>query len=61
MSKNDLRNYLKTQYMKMYSYCQSFKLTNYLKACERVGMGTYDDLRYLALPRQVFDFHAAVI
>ena len=37
--------------MKMYSYCLSFKWTNYLKACDGGGMGI-DDLRIpcLAMP-----------
>ena len=44
VSMNDLRINLKRNIMKMYSFCQSFKLTNYLKACEREGMGI-DGLR----------------
>ena len=36
--------------MKVYSYCQSFKLANYLKACEREGMGI-DDLRIPCLAK----------
>ena len=45
MKMNDLTIILKRNIMKMYSYCLSFKWTNYLKACEGEGMGIDDDLR----------------
>ena len=44
VSMNDLTITLKRNIMKMYSYCQRFKLANYLKAFEREGMGI-DDVR----------------
>ena len=56
MKLNDLTIILKRHIMKMYSYCLSFKWTNYLKACEREGMGI-DDLRIPCLtsrPRTFF-------
>ena len=44
MKMNDLTIILKRNITKKYSYCLSFKCTNYLKACEGEGMGI-DDLR----------------
>ena len=44
MKMNDLTIILKRNIMEMYSYCLSYKWTNYLKAGEREGMGI-DDLR----------------
>ena len=39
MSMNDLKIILKRKIMKVYSCCQSIKFTNYVKACERKGIG----------------------
>ena len=43
--------------MKVYSYCQSFKLTNYLKTVERKGIVSMNDLGII-LKRNVMKMYS---
>ena len=51
------KNYLKTQNNEsvyIVSYCQSFKSTNYVKACERKGIGV-DERSYNYFKTQYYE------